>query len=83
MIARGVGSNEDNPIAVREIMRADPVTIGPEASCLDAMGLMREHKVGCLPVVQEGRLVGVVSERDFIDMAAQLLEDYLTDGGGE
>ena len=35
---------------------------------------MRRAKVDCLPVVKEGRLVGIVSERDFINVAARLLE---------
>ena len=35
---------------------------------------MRLHKVGCLPVVDHGKLVGIVTERDFMNVAGQLLE---------
>lgn len=80
MIARGAGSDDANPVAVREIMRPDPVTTTPETSTLEAIELMRTHKVGCLPVVREGRLVGVVSERDFINISARLLEEELKGG---
>ncbi|MEZ4413167.1 MAG: glutamate-cysteine ligase family protein [Gemmatimonadales bacterium] len=65
------------PVPVREVMKANPITATPDMPCLDALALMREHKVGCLPVVKDGMLVGVVSERDFLDIAFQLFERYL------
>ena len=46
-------------------------------STLEAMELMRRHKVGCLPVVQDERLVGILTEHDFIEVASKLLEDKL------
>lgn len=79
MIARGGGSDDADPVAVREIMKTNPITATPETPCLDAIELMRSHRVGCLPIVQDGRLVGVVTERDFIEIAARLLEDHLRD----
>lgn len=66
------------PIPVSEIMHRDLVTASPETSTVDAIDLMREHKIGCLPVVDdEGRLVGIITERDFMAMAGQLLETFL------
>ena len=65
------------PVPVREVMKTSPVTTTPDMPCLDALALMREHKVGCMPVVQDGMLVGVVSERDFLDIAFHLFERYL------
>jgi CBS domain-containing protein len=41
-------------------------SIGPEASVLDAAGLMNEHKIGCLLVMDGGRVVGLFSERDVL-----------------
>ena len=38
---------------------------------------MRTHRVGCLPVVQGGRLIGMVTERNFMTIAGQLLEQQL------
>ena len=55
-------------------MVRDPLTVPPETSTLDAIMLMRREKVDCLPVVKDGRLVGILTERDFIDVAARLLE---------
>jgi len=40
-------------------------TVGPGDSVLDALRLMAEHEVGALPVVESGRLVGLISERDY------------------
>ncbi len=68
-----------HPIPVSEIMHRELVTIGPDTPTLDAIRLMKEHKVGCLPVVDdEQRLIGIITERDFLTMSAQLLEEGLS-----
>ena len=38
---------------------------------------MRNERCGCLPVVEEDRLVGIVTESDFIEVSAKLLEEWL------
>jgi CBS domain-containing protein len=65
------------PTSVREVMQKDVITVEPEASTLDAIELMKEHKIGCLPVVDKGRLVGIITERDFLKIAGKLLEEFL------
>jgi CBS domain-containing protein len=76
----GRGDRGARPVAVREIMRPNPVTVTPETSTLEAIERMRAHKVGCLPVVRDdGILVGIVTESDFIGMAAKLLDRWLRD----
>lgn len=40
-------------------------TIAPQSTVLDALWLMAEKNVGALPVVEDGQLVGVISERDY------------------
>jgi len=45
-------------------MTANPYTVGPDNSVPEAVAIMEEHKVRWLPVVKEGRLVGVLSEGD-------------------
>ena len=78
LIARGAcaaaGAAEPT---VASIMTADPVTVTPETPTIEAMRLMRERGVACLPVVSEGRLVGIVTERDLLDVSMRLLESYL------
>ena len=58
-------------------MKPNPVTVPPETSSLEAVRLMRRHRIGCLPVVQKGRLVGIVTESDFLGVASSLLEQQL------
>jgi CBS domain-containing protein len=40
---------------------------------------MRRNRIGCPPVVQEGRLVGVLTEHDFMELASVLLDRWLKD----
>ena len=42
-----------------------------------AIALMRKHKISCLPVVRDGKLVGIVTEHDFFGISATLLERWL------
>jgi CBS domain-containing protein len=58
-------------------MVRDPVSVTPDTPTLAAIDLMRQHGVSCLPVVSEGKLVGVVSESDFMSIAYELLEGQL------
>jgi len=65
-------------LPVNEIMHRDVITVTPETSTLDAVRLMREHKIGCLPVVGgNGQLVGIITEHDLIELARPLLQRYL------
>ena len=58
-------------------MHPDPVTVAPDTPTLEAMRIMREQRVGCLPVVAGERLVGIVTVRDLLDVSAALLEAFL------
>ncbi len=68
----------DEPVPVSEIMQEDVITVTPETRSLEAIRLMREEEISCLPVVQDGeRLVGIITERDFMEIARDLLEERL------
>ena len=85
MVGRGMREGGAT-VAVREVMKPDPLTVTPATSTLDAIAMMREHRVSALPVVSEGRLVGIVTEHDFLEAAGRLLEERLkpaSDGGGD
>jgi CBS domain-containing protein/gamma-glutamyl:cysteine ligase YbdK (ATP-grasp superfamily) len=69
------GAAHTTPVA--EIMRTDVATVSPETPTVDAIRLMRKLRVGCLPIMQEDRLVGIVTEQDFMDIASRLLEERL------
>ncbi len=77
LLASGWRTDRDKPVPVSEIMHRDPVTIAPETLTVDAITMMKEHKVSALPVVRNGRLVGIVSERDFMEITRELLEANL------
>ena len=77
LLARGKLSREGRQIAVSEIMKKDPITVTPETTTLDAIDLMRQHGIGCLPVVKEGHLAGIITERDFMNVASELIEEKL------
>ncbi|MCQ8893543.1 MAG: CBS domain-containing protein [Methanolinea sp.] len=51
---------------VRDIMTKDPVTIGARAPVREAAVLIREHKIGGLPVMEGQTLVGMITESDIL-----------------
>jgi CBS domain-containing protein len=53
-------------LTARDIMTPDPVTVGPDLSVTEAAHLMSEKRIGALPVVDKGRMVGLVTEGDLI-----------------
>ena len=72
----GIGAEEGVP--VREIMDHDPPAIGPGATTIEAIRVMRAHDASELAVVdREGRLVGIVTDHDLLVLAAALLEERL------
>ncbi len=64
-------------IVVERVMRTDPVTVSPETTTREAIDIMRRERVGCLPVVKDEKLVGIVTEHDFVTVAAELLDLWL------
>jgi CBS domain-containing protein len=58
-------------------MRKKIITVGPDVPSGMALRLMENHDIGCLPVVEGGRLVGIVTERDFLRVAAKLMRSQL------
>jgi len=53
-------------LTARDIMTPDPVVIGPSAKVTDAAKLMADNSVGALPVLEDDRLIGLVTEGDLI-----------------
>ena len=54
------------PARVQDLMTPDPATIAPDASVREAAQLMMQNDVGPLPVVEGGKLVGIVTDRDLV-----------------
>ena len=62
---------------VSAIMKRSPITVTPETETLEAIELMEKNRIACLPVVKGGRLVGVITEREFMDITAELRREKL------
>ena len=56
-----------------EVMQREVQSISADAPALDAATIMRDQKIGCLPVVDGDALVGIITEADFLDLAIKLL----------
>jgi CBS domain-containing membrane protein len=63
----------DRHIHIMKIMKTDVLTADPEMDICAAISLLLSHKYGCLPVVSDGKLVGIVTEADFLNLTLDLL----------
>jgi len=63
----------DRHIHIMNIMKTDVLTANPEMDLCEAISLLLENKYGCLPVVSDGKLVGIVTEADFMRLTQKLL----------
>jgi len=63
----------DRHIHIVNIMKTDVLTADPEMDIGAAITLLLSHKYGCLPVVSDGKLVGIVTEADFLNLTLELL----------
>ncbi len=61
-----------NTIPVKEVMTTDVVTTTPDTPLAEAARQMVELKIGCLPVMDNGELAGILTESDFMALAAKL-----------
>ena len=78
---------EEQVAAVRQVKRfesgmvVNPITIAPDATLADAQGLMRQHRISGIPVVErDGKLVGILTNRDvrFAENPAQPVAELMT-----
>jgi CBS domain-containing protein len=76
LVSKGL-RGQPEMITVRDVMVADPVTVSPGTATLDAIALMREKGIGCLPVVEDDQLVGIVTSYDFLEASARLFQEHL------
>ena len=81
---RGGTGDAEQDVALGDIMTTDVATVSPQTGLRQAAIFLSEHKYGCLPVVDEGKLVGIVTDTDFISVAVNLLEQLdLQENDGE
>ncbi len=58
---------------VKNHMTRDPLTVVPETNIEDAALLIYENKIGCLPVVRDNKLVGIISSMDFLGLFIDMM----------
>ncbi len=65
---------------VQSVMRSHVVVAAPETSVREAANLLRGHDIGCLPVVEGKKLVGIVTTSDLLRMIGQGVEKGIERG---
>ncbi|MCO4763559.1 MAG: CBS domain-containing protein, partial [Myxococcales bacterium] len=75
LVSRRFDRDPMTTATVESVMIRNVVTCTPETPTLAAVELLREHGIGCLPVVKGDRLVGIVTDKQFVDVAARLLQE--------
>ena len=72
----GLAADEDRALslAVGDMMTKDVRTVAPDTPARDAAALLLDHKVGCFPVVRDEKLVGIVTEADFLRWAMRAFD---------
>jgi len=65
-LARAAHREALRQVRVGEVMTSEVETIEPDRPAAEAAALLCEHRFGCLPVVEDGRLVGMLTEADFV-----------------
>ena len=78
VLSNGNRAAQPDPVTVRDVMVVNPVTVSPTTSSLEAIDIMRTHRVGCLPVVEGDQLVGIVTSYDFLEASARLFKQHLS-----
>ena len=63
-----------NKLQIKDIMIKEPIVIGPDALLEEAATLLRKNRIGCLPVVDENKiLIGIITHNDIFDAFIDLL----------
>jgi len=65
----------DDYIHLGHVMKTNIVTVDPEMNLHDAIPILLQNKYGCLPVISDEKLVGIVTEADFLKLTLTLLQE--------
>ncbi len=64
----------DSKTLIEDLMIKNPITIAPQATINEALEIMTTKQIGCLPVVNKGNLVGIITESNFLNITASLIK---------
>ena len=62
-----------NKLKASDVMIKDVVTVNPDALLEEAASILREHEIGCLPVIENNILVGIITQNDIFDSFIDIL----------
>lgn len=68
---------KNKDVIVSDAMTKKIIAVAPDTPTLDALNLMRENEIGCLPVVKNKKLVGFLTSQDFLSVSTKLFEERL------
>ncbi|MBV8773230.1 MAG: CBS domain-containing protein [Deltaproteobacteria bacterium] len=57
--------------SVKDVMATEVITTGADTPLVEAARVLMERKIGCLPVIENGRLAGIITEGDFVALVAR------------
>ncbi|MBK8313559.1 MAG: CBS domain-containing protein [Acidobacteria bacterium] len=83
LLAQGLINKTHEPLMVKDIMTPSPVTVTSDTPTIDALRIMRQMHVGCLPVVENNKLIGIVTAHDFLSLSSEILERQLKETASE
>jgi CBS domain-containing protein len=73
-LLRALARSKKRPVPIRAIMTTRVHSVRADAPAIDAVNLMLDHKIGCVPVLgEDGQLVGLVTETDFLRFTREIL----------
>jgi CBS domain-containing membrane protein len=70
----------DSGIPIREIMRTGVRTVTPDMNLREAAQILLDNKYGCLPVLRGKKLVGILTEADFLALTISLMDTLGSEG---
>lgn len=78
-ILSGISPDEYNRLMevtlLSKIMTRNPLTIEPGRTVYEAAQMLYDHRIGCLPVVEDGELKGIITRTDTLNLLLQLLRE--------
>jgi len=77
LLSRSSTAPDATAITVQEIMKPNPTRVSSTTSTLEAIDIMQRSGIGCLPVVDDDQLVGIVTSYDFLTATANLFKQHL------
>ena len=67
---------KEGMVTAKMLMIENPITVSRDDNITKAMEIMRDNGIGCLPVVDNDELQGIITEHDFLNVSGRLNYDY-------